>query len=237
MKSTGWANFWKAETHSFNAVMKIATTFFVRKADARFKFKTGDKILDYGCGPGFLADALATKNISITGLDINAFYIEQCKKNHPESLFIHITTDAVENEKIFADQLGKEKFDFIILLSISQYFESALEFEKVIKVLSSYLNDHGKIIIADVIDQKTSPFLDAGALFFKCIQAGKPITFLKFIAYLLFSSYHKISKNTPLLKLSVSSIRQIAISNFMTCEMISGVTIHTSRTNYAFSKP
>ena len=102
MSTTGWANFWEDQTHSFKTVMKIATTFFAREIEKQFHIKPTDKILDYGCGPGFLADYLATKAISITGADINKFYIDQCKINHPGSLFIHITPDQTSNEKILA---------------------------------------------------------------------------------------------------------------------------------------
>src|SRR5262245_10886675 len=118
MSSSGWEDFWKDQRQSFLTVMEIATTFFALQIENLFHLKLDDEILDYGCGPGFLADHLATQKISITGLDINQFYIEQCQKNHPESLFISITTDTEKNKKILEVYLNGKKFDFIILLSI-----------------------------------------------------------------------------------------------------------------------
>ena len=236
MSTSGWAHFWENEKHSFNTVMKIATTYFASELEKKFHLNSTSDILDYGCGPGFLIDYLATKEISITGADINQFYIEQCKKNHPRSLFIHITTDLELNKKILKDQLKQEKFDFIILLSISQYFESAEKLDAVIKMLLYYTKKNGKIIIADVIDDHTSSIRDAGSLFLHCLKKNELIAFFRFISYLFFSNYRKISMNAHLLKMSQQSIHQIASDNFLNYENIKGLTIHSSRTSYILSK-
>ncbi len=216
--------------------MKIATTYFASEIEKKFQLNSTSKILDYGCGPGFLIDYLATKEISITGADINQFYIEECKKNHPGSLFLHITTDLELNKKILKDQLNLEKFDFIILLSISQYLKSVVELEEIIKMLLFYLKDEGKIIIADVIDHHTSSVIDAGSLFFHCMKKNELMAFFRFISYLFFSNYRKISMNAHLLKISEQSIHQIASDNFLDYENIKGLTIHSSRTSYILSK-
>ena len=236
MSTSGWAHFWENEKHSFNTVMKIATTYFASEIEKKFQLNSTSKILDYGCGPGFLIDYLATKEISITGVDINQFYIEECKKNHPGSLFLHITTDLELNKKILKDQLNLEKFDFIILLSISQYLKSVVELEEIIKMLLFYLKDEGKIIIADVIDHHTSSISDAGSLFFHCMKKNELMAFFRFISYLFFSNYRKISMNSHLLKISEQSIHQIAKDNFLNFENIKGLTIHSSRTSYILSK-
>ena len=236
MSTSGWAHFWENERQSFNTVMKIATTYFASEIENKFQLNSTSKILDYGCGPGFLIDYLATKEISITGADINQFYIEECKKNHPGSLFLHITTDLELNKKILKDQLNLEKFDFIILLSISQYLKSVVELEEIIKMLLFYLKDEGKIIIADVIDHHISSISDAGSLFFHCMKKNELMAFFRFISYLFFSNYRKISMNAHLLKISEQSIHQIASDNFLNHENIKGLTIHSSRTSYILSK-
>ena len=194
MSTSDWAHFWENERQSFNTVMKIATTYFASKIENKFQLNSTIKILDYGCGPGFLIDFLATKEISISGADINKFYIEECKKNHPGSLFLHITNDLELNKKILKDQLKQEKFDLIVLLSISQYLKSVEELEEMTKMLLFYLKDQGKIIVADVINESTSPLHDAISLFIQCLKQGQLIAFIRFISYLLFSSYRKISK-------------------------------------------
>ena len=236
MSTSGWVNFWKDQKESFYETMRINTVFFARQLEKLFHIKPSHQILDYGCGPGFLADALGEKNISITGADINHFFIEQCKRNHAGSLFLYISTDIEETKKIFEEQLGKKKFDFIILLSITQYFDNVTVLDTVVKMLVRYLSENGKIIVADVSDENTSSYRDALSLLFQCIKNGKPLAFFKFIFYLLFSSYNKLSKKEKLLKLSEQSIGQLAADNSLSYKKVEGLTIHASRTNYVLSK-
>ena len=80
MSTSDWAHFWENERQSFNTVMKIATTYFASEIENKFQLNSTIKILDYGCGPGFLIDFLATKEISITGADINQIVLFNYEK-------------------------------------------------------------------------------------------------------------------------------------------------------------
>lgn len=234
MSLTGWDHFWKEQRQSFYAVMQIATNYFASQFEKQLNLKPSDAIFDYGCGPGFLADALAAKNF--TGADINAFFIEECRKNHPAATFFQITTDITENTKILQQQLNTCQFDFIVLLSIVQYFKNTSELESLVKLLHGYLKENGRIIISDVIDDKTSSVRDAVALFFHCLKKGKIGAFAGFIGYLLFSNYRKISKETSLLNIPESVIRAIAQNSQLHYQQVSGLTLHPTRKNYVLSK-
>jgi 2-polyprenyl-3-methyl-5-hydroxy-6-metoxy-1,4-benzoquinol methylase len=236
MSSFGWDNFWIDEKKSFYAIMKIATGYLTAQIDKTFHLKPTDDILDYGCGMGSIPDALAAKKIPVTGVDINDFFIELCRKNHPDSFFFQITTDVEVNKKILDEQLKGRKFDYIILSSVVQYLKTAGEFEDIIKMLRLYLKNQGKIIVADVIDEKTSSFRDTVPLFFHCFKIGKIAVFVRFIFYVLFSDYRKVSKNVKLLELPEESIRAIAENNLLDCEKMGGLTLHPTRWNYILSK-
>jgi 2-polyprenyl-3-methyl-5-hydroxy-6-metoxy-1,4-benzoquinol methylase len=236
MDSEGWDNFWRDQRDSFNEVMKIGTTFFGVQLSKSFDLKSGDEILDYGCGPGFLADHLEPKKVVMTCADINPLFIEAGKRNHPAFTFITITSDTDINRKIFEEQLRGKKFDFIILLSIAQYLKNVATLEKVINVLSPYIKEGGKVIIADVIDQSSSAISDALSLFVHCVKKGKILAFFRFIFYLLFSDYRKLSSGIELLKISEESMSQIANNNSLKYKKVRGLTIHSSRTNYVLEK-
>lgn len=235
MSSTGWDKFWKDQRQSFYAVMKIATSYFVTQVQKVYHLKPTDDIFDYGCGPGFVADSLAAKNIRITGADINEFFIEECRKNHPASLFMLITTDIAANKKILEEQLTIRKFDFIILLSVSQYLENTGALEELIRLLRTYLKEKGRLIVADVLDENTSSVRDAFALFMHCIKKGRIGAFVGFISYLMFSSYRTISKKNKLLQVPEQAIRDMAKRNDLHCEKVKGLTLQVSRSNYILS--
>jgi 2-polyprenyl-3-methyl-5-hydroxy-6-metoxy-1,4-benzoquinol methylase len=230
-----WKAFWHNQAHSFDEVMKVSTSHFARKFIEKFKITSNDAIFDYGCGPGFLADSLASIQVKTTGADINPSYVEQCRRNHPESKTFLITADLVSNQKILNENLDGEKFDFIVLLSISQYLESVDALENIIRLLKPYLNNRGKIVIADVVDPKTSALRDLIAIKFQCIRAGKLIAFVRFFFYLLFSNYRSLSRNVQLLHISEENMKHIASSTSLRCEKVNGLTLHPTRTNYCFS--
>jgi 2-polyprenyl-3-methyl-5-hydroxy-6-metoxy-1,4-benzoquinol methylase len=236
MSEFKWGNFWYNQKRSFDAVMTISTRIFAMRAEKLFSLKPSDLIFDYGSGPGFLSDYLEPKKISVTGADINKFYLEQSRQNHPHSLFIHISTDIESNKKILESELKQKTFDFIILLSIVQYFENTKEVETVLRTLLPYLKKSGKLIIADVIDQKSSAIRDAIALFFQCAREGKILDFFRFITYLVFSNYSRISREARLLKLSEEAIHKMARENLLNYRQVKGLTIHPSRTNYILTR-
>src|SRR6478609_8309115 len=123
MNSQGWDGFWKAPGRSFVSIMTINTHFFASRIVRLFQLNSSVNILDYGCGPGLLADYFKTKGIAITGADINETFLQQCQENHPTGPLVKITTDLKENRLILEKDLQGRTFDFIILLSIIQYFK------------------------------------------------------------------------------------------------------------------
>lgn len=237
MGAPGWDNFWKDQKRSFYAVMKISTGYFTRQLIQKKYIQPGDALLDFGCGPGFVADDLAGYGIHLTGLDINAFFIEECRKNHPAFSFIHITTDPSTNKDILKSMLGPARFNRILLLSVVQYLKSTDDLNRIIQLLALYLEQDGQIFVADVIDSTTSSVRDAWALFKYCLRKGRLGAFTGFIAYLLFSDYRQLSKNMQLLQISPQAMQEIAASNGLQCREVPGLTVHPTRKNYLLYRP
>ena len=235
MSSIEWCSFWK-EKQSFHAITKISTTFYASQFEKEYHVKSGDDILDFGCGPGFVADALAVKNINITGLDINEFFISACRKKYTASTFIHITTDIAINKKILKEQLKERKFDFIIFLGVTQYLNSVNEVEDIIKMLLLYVKESGKIIVGDVIDENTSTFKDAFSLSFHYIKKGKITAFIRFVFFMLFSNYRNIIKEAKMCMVPEQSICKIAENNLLDYQKVNSLSIHSTRSSYVLSK-
>lgn len=236
MNATGWSHFWTNQKGAFDIVMKISTTFFAEEMQKKYKLKETHKILDYGCGPGFLADYLGQFSIKMTGVDINSQCIDQNKNNHPRSKFLHISTDVGTTKELLDKHLIGDKFDFIILLSITQYFNDEAELYNISCMLCPLLKEGGILIIADVIDPNSSSMKDAVSLLIQCIKRKELTAFIKFISYLIFSDYRKLSNDIKLLKLSENSILQIAGRLNLNYQRIKGLTIHSTRSNYILTK-
>lgn len=232
MGSTGWDNFWKGQRHSFWSAMQIATGYFAAQFQKQFNVKPADTILDYGCGPGFVADALAKKSISITGADINEFYIANCREHHPNAHFIHITTNVADNQTILSKELYGQRFDYILVLSVAQYLPNTAELGAIVNMLRGYLKEDGKLLLADIIDSNTSSVKDAISMLFHYIKIGRVPTFVRFMSYLFFSNYRKVSGKMPLLLVTEKAISEIAAANGLSYEKVKGLTIQKTRSNY-----
>jgi hypothetical protein len=102
-------------------------------------------------------------------------------------------------------------------------------------LLKTYLSDEGKIIVADVVDPRTSALRDLIAIKLECIRSGKLIAFARFFFYLLFSNYRQLSTNVKLLRISEEDMQLIAINTRLHCERAPKLTVHPTRTNYVFS--
>ena len=229
-----WAGFWQKQSHAFDEVMKVSTSYFARRFIGQFNITAEEKIFDYGCGPGFLADSLTAFRIKVTGADINPSFVEQCLKNHPQSKTFLITTDPISNQKILNQNLDGIKFDYIIILSISQYLENVEALGKIIHLLKAWLSDRGKIIIADVVDPDTSALRDLIAIKLECIRSGKILAFARFFFYLVFSNYRQLSRRVKLLRISADDMNRIAKETSLQCEKTKKLTVHPTRTNYVF---
>jgi 2-polyprenyl-3-methyl-5-hydroxy-6-metoxy-1,4-benzoquinol methylase len=236
MNLPGWEKFWENQTDSFDAVMKISTSYFASQLETKLGLTEGVEIFDYGCGPGFLADSLQTKKVKITGADINNLFIEQCKRKHPAFSFILITTNLANNKEILDKHLTTKQFDFIILLSVAQYLKNIESLEQLLVMLCNYLKEDGKIVVADIVDDNTSSIADARALFLACLKSGKLRAFLRFMFYLISSDYKKLSGRVRLLKVPETAMINISKNTALNCKKINGLTLHPTRTSYILTK-
>ena len=231
-----WTEFWKRESQSFFKIMRMSTSVFANRFQARFNY-TDCKILDFGCGPGFLVELLAKQKCQITGLDINESYIRICQQHFPYHSFSVIDTDLESLQTSLNEQTKILSYDFVILLSVSQYYPSHKEFESTIITLSSYLKKGGTLIVADVISKDTSAWKDLLAVFRQSIRSGNVFNLIGFVLHLLFSNYHKVSKQAPLLTFEDESLKNLANSLSLSYQKFEGMTLHPTRNTYAFSVP
>lgn len=82
-----------------------------------------DKVLDLGCGIGFLSSQIASKAQLVVGVDHNANSIKQAQKNHQAE---NLTFICDKNADFLDDTT--EDFDILILSHILEHIENPEEF-------------------------------------------------------------------------------------------------------------
>jgi ubiquinone/menaquinone biosynthesis C-methylase UbiE len=89
------------------------------------KIKDGDKILDIGCGNGFLDNAVVEKRTKchITGIDFSQKNINYCRKHYPHPNLNFVCADALKYK-------SKEKIDVIIFSNVMEHIQDRINFLK-----------------------------------------------------------------------------------------------------------
>ncbi len=234
MSFQSWENFWKSEAGFFDDIMLVNTNYFADRFKIIFKPRDNSRILDYGCGPGYFYDCVRGTGAEIMNVDISRTFLlrhdEQAQKS-----FLQVTTDIESNRRIFTDNF-REPFDYIVLLSVIQYFPSRNELERLIQLLSEHLQRGGSIVLADVIGTKQSPVIDVMSLLYHSTIQGKLFAFFRFLYCLFFTSYRKIFRDAGQLKLEANEVQAICQRLGLKFERVDGLTIHRSRTNYVLTR-
>ena len=215
--------------------MKISTQYAARRLDGQFGFDKHNLVLDFGCGPGFLIDYLITKQVQVVGVDINQDFLDRNRERYPAQQFILISNDVTKTTSILHASLGDQKFDYIILLSVSQYFPDTIYLGTVIGMLRQYLSRTGAIVIADVVDSQTLGIIDGMAVMAECLKRGRLFSFLRFVSYLSLSRYRAISRHNKLLSISSVEMEFIAEQNRMRLTKLGRMTLHPTRSSYLFN--
>jgi methionine biosynthesis protein MetW len=96
---------------------------------------SGRKILDVGCGEGFLATLLMKKGNSVIGIDISERAIELARKNGVKAIKCNVDDEELPLH---------EHFDVIILSEVLEHLISPM---RVIRKLKRYLKKNGYFLL------------------------------------------------------------------------------------------
>ena len=108
--------------------------------------KNCDCILDVGCGTGELTKKLTLFGKEIIGIDISENMLYEAKRRNYDEKISYIKT-SVEN---YLEQTDK-KFDIIISIAALHHMSE----EKILKRMKNKLTENGKILILDLVQDKT----------------------------------------------------------------------------------
>lgn len=106
------------------------------------RLKTGDRVLDLGCGNGRLLEALKEVAVDYLGVDSSSSLISLARKNYPDKQFI--VSDLLDLQEIPDGQ-----FDYIFCLAVLQHLPGVGRREQALLEMTKKLKPQGEIIISN----------------------------------------------------------------------------------------
>lgn len=229
-----WGNYWKENPKLFMKVMEKSTEYVAKQLLIHELIDQSSQILDFGCGPGYLANALKGEIKNYYGVDISSVYIKNARekcKDYPNFLFLEVEMEQSIQSLSLVEKEG-QKFDTIIILSVVQYFDNK---ETVLELLSkcrSLLQSGGKILLVDIIAHENGLLKDALGILIHSIKMGYFFSFLKFMVIAKQSKYNTLRKKHKLLMLTPEEVFSMAQQLGMKAIQLPRITMQRSRISY-----
>ena len=200
-KNNPWLSFWQHQNVFSDLALEKNMAVFADRSQKLLTFQNTDRVLDFGCGPGYFARYFGHKVSSICGVDINPNYIDYCQKTYTQpSLSFH---KLEEMEYTNLSILGQKTFTKCIIGSVVQYFDNQQYLHDLIEeIYSRRDNNCGiTILILDLPSSNSSILKDIFWQLYFGIKYGYFIHISYALVRTAFSHYVKIRSNVGLLQL------------------------------------
>lgn len=183
-----WKEYWALDTGDEPLFYGVAEDF-KENLITKYPFDTNTCLLDFGCGPGYLASFLYEKVGRIYLYDTSLGMLKKAheRNRHRQNVII------VEN--LMSESIAP--LDYILANSVIQYMDDD-EFKAHLELWHSLLKPGGKIILSDVLSGPLNPFGEIISLLRFSMRKGFFFAqILRFIS-LYFSNFTNIAQAHPL---------------------------------------
>ena len=229
IKSSSWANYWQTNPEGFNEIMNLSTKYFANKLNDKYPLLKNDRVLDIGCGPGFLFNEIVNKVDLFVGTDISDKYIEICKNNNLNTSSTHFVVSKAYDFETYRKLILDNRVNKVVMLSVLQYYQNK---EMIIKLINNLkeISKYQKFtfLIADIIPENHSIIGDIVSISYNSVKKNYTLKFIKFLCYALFSDYRKIKKN-GLLNIKPEFFVKLANDLNVKITVVKNITIHSGR--------
>ncbi len=232
-----WGNYWKENPKLFVKVMEMSTQFVATKLIQHKLITPTTTLLDFGCGPGYLAYELKGKLTAYYGVDISSKYIETARKKCADASnfqFKEVPLELGVDGLLTAFEAGRQ-FNTIIILSVIQYFKNKEEVAQLLHNCKLLLMQSGKIILADVIEDDKGLWKDAFSVLIDSIKHFYLLSFVRFMFRIKLSTYNTLRKEHQLLHLSKDEVVAIGEKLKLNVKILPTITLQSSRISYCLS--
>lgn len=144
-----WVDYWGQDDFWRDSrLWEISSRLFFERASRIIEFKKTDRVLDIGCGPGYMEAFLAPLVKSVCAVDVASRFVSMCQKrcmNSNNVSVMNLRKDDYTNLEVLAGP-----FSVILCVSVVQYYRDVGEIEALISSAKKISPPGAKMFIADL---------------------------------------------------------------------------------------
>ena len=144
-----WQEYWDG-LENLPEIFRVEAADFVKRLESVVRIGPGTRVLDFGCGFGYVADSLAAKVAEVSLWDFSWNMRRQARlltAQHQNIVFLDFSGPAAHSEL---------SFDLIVVNSVSQYM-TAEEFSRWLGCWQRLLRPNGRLVLSDLIPSGPRP--------------------------------------------------------------------------------
>lgn len=224
-----WEGFWKNSPNQFNDTMYQSTKYFAERYKQEFPLTNNDRVLDIGCGPGFLIQLIKDECGQIVGTDISGTYIAEAKQTFANDPKVVLKHSKPYDFYFYGSLIQKHQINKVVVLSILQYYENESKIVELVKALKAQAKlQPFSLLLADIIPTKHSAVSDIKDIVSHATKKGYVFKFFKFLFYAVFSDYRK-TKKLGMLTVDPSFFVSLGKELEINIQIIQKLTLHSGR--------
>ncbi len=175
-----WTAYWnQSKVWPSPRIYELNAQLFYDGIQKEIPLNSTHRILNIGCGPGYLERLLSPQIESMTGVDPSFNMIQAAQENCKELTNVQFTRSSSGNFNYAF--LRPKKFHYFFCISVAQYFNHHQDLIELINNLRERAVLGAKLILAD-LPQSTSPLhcmLEIGRSFIQSFQKRYTYTLLR----------------------------------------------------------
>lgn len=220
-----WRTYWEVPAISTQQrEHQVQSRYYLRKLEAAISLSPEMRVLDFGCGFGFVAEGLSEKVSEVLLWDASSNMRSQAQ--HLNAARANVRLIDLSTEKALAQSLS---LDLILVNSVIQYMGSE-EFSTWLTCWRNMLASNGRIVLSDLIPLASPPrLLEMYEAFVFNVRHGLLGHLLSRTNFSAIKRYSKTSQTAePLLKFSKESLAQFTHSAGLALEVLPNNLTHFS---------
>jgi len=186
--AASWAAWWDGEAFLDDDAWRRDAEAFVQATAPIVGYGPDDDVLDVGCGPGFVLEALAGRVRSAVGADVAPRLLALARQRLASREGVELVA-LDPSSPADLSPLGSRRFSVVLCNSVVQYLRDASEAEALLRSIAGVARRGARVLVSDLVVGRAGRWADALGLVRGAWRRGRLLEAWRRIAAMRRSTY------------------------------------------------